>query len=631
MCGIAGVLGPAATDPDLLNRMAACLAHRGPDAQGLLSEAPIGLAHRRLAVLGLGEAGAQPMTSPTGRFSVIYNGELYNHPELRAELTLTGHAPQWRGGSDTETLLAGIEAWGLRGLLGRSIGMFAIALWDRQERRLTLVRDRMGEKPLSYAQHGPDLLFASQPSALREAPGFSPTIDRDALADLLRYGQVPGERTIHHEIRMLPPGTLLEATVDRSGHAVLLGGPEPWWSFLEVARAGVRDPLTGSDGGMIDAVEDAVRSAVGPQLISDVPLGAFLSGGIDSSLVVATMRQLTSQPVRTFTIGFSEQRFDESPFARAVAEHLGTDHTELIVSPADALATIPDLPRHYDEPFADASQIPTLLVSRLARQSVTVALSGDGGDELFGGYSRYPQAERYIRVPRPVALAAMLALRSIGQQRKASAAAALGRGPEVAVRRLLSANPAAESFVLGADAATGAGRFRSAWDATDGLGGLTQRFMALDTTGYLPDDILHKVDRAAMAVSLETRVPLLDHRLVALAWRLPHHVKVRDGIGKWVLREVLARHVPRALFERPKTGFGIPLGAWLRGPLRSWADGLLAPDLLIEDGLLDATRVRRLWQQHVEGRWDAGYDLWPILMFQAWRHDGRGTSAGAAR
>ena len=622
MCGIAGVLGPAGADRDLLTRMAGRLAHRGPDAQGLFSEAPIGLAHRRLAVLGLGEAGAQPMTSASGRYVVVYNGEIYNHLELRDELALTGHAPTWRGGSDTETLLAGIEAWGLRSLLGRSIGMFAIALWDRHERRLTLTRDRLGEKPLSFAHHGPDLLFASQPSALREMRGFRPTIDPDALTDLLRYGQVPGARTIHHEVRTLPPGTLLEVTVGPSGRVTSVGTPEPWWSFLDVARAGIRSPLTGSDTALTDMVETAVSDAVRSQLISDVPLGAFLSGGIDSSLVVAMMRRLTTQPVRTFTIGFSEQRFDESPFARAVARHLGTDHTELIVSPADALATIPELPRHYDEPFADASQLPTLLVSRLARGSVTVSLSGDGGDELFGGYSRYARAERYTRVPRPIALAAMLVLHSAGQTRKASAAAALGRGPEVAVRRLISANPAADAFVLGADASESASRFRSAWNATEGLGVLTERFMALDTTGYLPDDILHKVDRAAMAVSLETRVPLLDHRIVALAWRLPLHLKVRDGVGKWVLREVLARHVPRDLFERPKSGFGIPLGEWLRGPLRTWADRLLAPDLLIEDGLLDHIRVGRLWQQHLQRRWDAGYDLWPILMFQAWRHEG---------
>jgi asparagine synthase (glutamine-hydrolysing) len=426
------------------------------------------------------------MTSASGRYTVVYNGELYNHLEMRSELTLAGRTAPWRGGSDTETLLAGIEAWGLRDLLARSIGMFAIALWDRQERRLTLARDRMGEKPLSYAHHGPDLLFASQPTALREARGFSPTIDRDALADLLRYGQVPGARTIHHEVRTLPPGTLLEVTVDRSDHVTSVGTPEPWWSFIDVARAGVRAPLTGSDSAITDEVEDAVTGAVRSQLISDVPLGAFLSGGIDSSLVVATMQRLTARPVRTFTIGFSEQRYDESPFARAVAQHLGTDHTELIVSPEDALATIPDLPRHYDEPFADASQLPTLLVSRLARGSVTVSLSGDGGDELFGGYGRYARAERYARVPRPVALAAMLALRSVGQQRKASAAAALGRGPEVAVRRLLSANPAADTFVLGADARANAARFHSAWAATEGLGSLTERFMALDTTGYLP-------------------------------------------------------------------------------------------------------------------------------------------------
>lgn len=622
MCGIAGIAGPAAADPDLAVRMVTCLRHRGPDAHGSWSDGPLALAHRRLAVLGPGETGAQPMHSRTGRYVLVHNGEIYNHLALRAELDSTGLAPTWRGGSDTETFLAGLEAWGLEGLLGRCVGMFALALHDREAATLLLVRDRLGEKPLVWARHAGSILFASQPSALRAVPGFTPTIDPDAVLELLRHAQVPGERTIHREICEVRPGTYLEIPLDvRAGPG---GVADPtvttWWSFDAVARAGLSDPLPDDDA--VEMVAAQVREAVRSQLISDVPLGAFLSGGIDSSLVVATMRDLTTDPVRTFTIGFTEDAYDESPHARAVATHLGTDHTELIVSPADALAVIPDLPRIYDEPFADSSQIPTVLVSRLARTSVTVALSGDGGDELFGGYERYRMLERHARTPRPVAVAAALAATVTGQRRRALTALALGRGPEPIVRRLLSEGVLAERFVPGADHRAVADRFSARWRATEGLGGLTSRAMAMDTVGYLPDDILHKVDRAAMSVALETRVPLLDHRLLALAWRLPPRMRVRDGVGKWVLREVLARNVPRRLFERPKTGFAVPLGAWLRGPLAHWADGLLAPDALGDEGLLDVREITKVWRAHRSGRWDASRDLWPLLMFQAWRHAG---------
>jgi asparagine synthase (glutamine-hydrolysing) len=622
VCGIAGILGPGADDVATLRRMADRLEHRGPDAEGVYAQGPVGFSHRRLAVIGLGEAGAQPMTSRSGRFVVSFNGELYNHLELRSQLSSATVAPAWRGGSDTETLLAGVEAWGVRGLIERTVGMFVLAVWDRDTRTLVLARDRMGEKPLYWALDRGRLLFASQPSALREVPGFSPSIDRDALADLLRYGHVPAPRTIHHEVQVLPPGTLLEVALGQGDE--VRGRPEPtsWWSMLDTAAAALQDPFAGDAVDAVDAVEAAVTTAVRGQMLSDVPLGAFLSGGIDSSLVVATMQRISSRPVRTFTIGFAEAGFDESVHARRIAAHLGTDHTDLVLSPAEAQAIVPQLPRIYDEPFADSSQIPTLLVSRLARQHVTVALSGDGGDELFGGYERYAQAEQRARMPRTVGLMAAAAFGLLGQPRKRSAALTVGRTGPDAIRRLLSANPLAESMVLGVDGAAGHERFEARWDATAALGGITERFMALDSIGYLPDDILHKVDRAAMAVSLETRVPLLDHRLVRLAWTLPHDVKVRAGTTKWVLREALARVVPRELFERPKMGFGVPIGAWLRGPLRGWADELLAPDLLRSDGWLDVPRVTRLWTDHVRGRWDATYDLWPILMFQAWLHDG---------
>jgi len=618
VCGIAGVVGPAASDPSMATRMATCLAHRGPDGEGAWADGPVALAHRRLAVLGLGEVGAQPMRSVSGRYTLVHNGEIYNHLELRAELAAAGRAPVWRGGSDTETLLAGLESWGLVPLLDRCVGMFAMAVHDRSEHTLTLLRDRLGEKPLYWAAHGRSVLFASQPSALRSVPGFSPSIDPDALAELLRHAQVPGQRTIHREIREVRPGTLLRIPID--GDRIGTPVEHTWWAFDAHARAGLADPLTGDDTTAVDAVEEAVRTAVRSQLLSDVPLGAFLSGGIDSSLVVATMRAVSSAPVRTFTIGFAQAAFDESPHARAVAQHLGTEHTELVLSDADVVAVVPDLPRIYDEPFADSSQIPTVLVSRLARGSVTVALSGDGGDELFGGYERYRLLERHVRTRRPVALAAAAVLALTGDRRRSATARALGTGPEPIVRRLLSEGVFSERLVPGADHAAIARRARERWDATAGLGGLTGRAMAMDTVGYLPDDILHKVDRAAMSVALETRVPLLDHRLVDLAWRLPHRLRVQQGIGKWVLREVLARHVPRAMFERPKVGFAPPLGAWLRGPLAGWADGLLAPDALAGDGLLDAAEVARLWRTHQAGRHDVSRDLWPLLMFQAWRH-----------
>ena len=617
MCGIAGIVGPGAADPSLLAGMARCIEHRGPDGEGVWvgARGDVGLAHRRLAVLGLGAPGDQPMVSASGRYVIAYNGETYNHLELRERLHSERRAPAWRGGSDTETLLAGFDAWGLRPTLERAVGMWAMAVWDHERATLTLVRDRLGEKPLSYVAVGATVAFASQPRALTHVPGFTPRIDPAALADLLRSMQVPRDRGIHAGVRKLPAGTLLEL---RAGATV--PEPEPYWSLLDVAARGVADPLDVSDEEQVALVGDALERSVRGQLLSDVPLGAFLSGGIDSSLVVATMRRVASGPVRTFTIGFNESAFDESGHARAVAEHLGTDHTELILSAQDALDIIPDLPDIYDEPFADSSQLPTTLVSRLARGHVTVALSGDGGDELFGGYPRYRDAERLSRIPRPVAHLARVAFGAIGQTRRSELAATIARGEWAVVRRLLSANPTADRLVLGADAAGAERAFRDDWDRTAGLGGLTARTMALDTLRYLPDDILHKVDRAAMSVALETRVPLLDHRLVELAWRLPMRTKVRDGQGKWVLRELLARDVPRELFERPKAGFGIPVGRWLAGPLRPWAEDLLSPSTLRADGLLDVAATRRVWDDHTSGRWDAGYELWPILMFQAWLH-----------
>jgi len=621
VCGIAGWIGPPG-DPDVdrstLAAMTDRLAHRGPDAEGSLLDGPVRLGHRRLAVLGLGAAGDQPMRSASGRYSLVYNGEIYNHLELRDRLERERRAPTWRGGSDTETLLAGVEAWGLLDALERSVGMFALALWDRETRRLTLARDRLGEKPLSWAMHGGNLLFASQPAALRTFPAFRPSVDPDALVDLLRFAQVPGARTIHREVQQLPPGSLLEIRPDANGRVGRAPEPEAWWSFLDVARDALADPLTGDDDALVRLTGSALERSVHGQLLADVPVGAFLSGGIDSSLVVATMTRVSDRPVRTFTIGFAEDGFDEAPHARAVAQHLGTEHTELVLSADDALTIVPELPALYDEPFADASQLPTSLVSRLARTSVTVALSGDGGDELFAGYDRYRRAELQARVPRMAARAGGGVLGLLGRRREQAVARTLGRGPAPIVRRMLSHTVDAERFVLGSDLDEGVRRWDTAWRNVDGMGTLTERFMAYDTIAYLPDDILHKVDRAAMAVSLETRVPLLDHRFVELAWRLPMRMKVRDGRTKWVLRELLARDLPRALFERPKAGFAVPIGRWLRGPLRPWAEDLLATPALEREGLLDVAAVRGVWEEHLRGATDRSLTLWPMLMFRAW-------------
>ena len=632
MCGIAGILGTHPEAPARLraavDAMSCELAHRGPDGAGDWHDpdAGIGLAHRRLAVLGPGAVGQQPMASVSGRYVVVHNGELYDHLNLRARLEREGRAPAWRGASDTETLLAGVEAWGLRATLERTTGMWAIGLWDRERQVLTLARDRMGEKPLSYVRIGRTFAFASQPSALEQIPGFDATVDRDALADLLRFGHVPRDRGIHVGVRKLTPGTLLEVHADGT-----VAEPTVLWSFLDAARAGVDDPVDVSEDEQVDLVGATLERAVLAQLLSDVPLGAFLSGGIDSSLVVATMQRISDRPVRTFTIGFESSRHDESAHAREVAQHLGTDHTEVLLTAQDALAIVPDLAAIYDEPFADASQIPTTLVSRVARRDVTVALSGDGGDELFGGYVRYLEAERFARLPRiaGLAYAGLYGLR--GQERRRTLGLDVAAGEHAIVRRLLSSNARAERLVLRVDGRTRTDAFRNDWERTSGLGTVAARGMALDSIRYLPDDILHKVDRAAMSVALETRLPLLDHRLDELAWRLPMSARIRDGKGKWILRALLARDVPRHLFERPKRGFSVPIGTWLSGPLRGWAEELLAPAALGHDGLLDVAGVRRIWDDHLRGRWDAGAELWPIVMFQAWSEARRTTGATRGR
>ncbi|MEO8454688.1 MAG: asparagine synthase (glutamine-hydrolyzing) [Sphingomicrobium sp.] len=646
MCGIAGFVGgkwsSEAEQKTTLAAMATSIRHRGPDhsAAWLDVESMVGFAHNRLAIIDVSPAGNQPMHSHSGRYVIVYNGEIYNHQELRKQLEGAGNAPSWTGHSDTETLLAAIEAWGLRKALERSVGMFAFALWDRSERELLLARDRVGEKPLYYGRQSPGgpFLFGSELKALAQHPQFEPEIDRQALALYLRFNCIPAPYSIYRGISKLRPGCLL--TLSERGAEPRI---EEYWSAARVAEAGAADRLRISPEECSDELESLLTRAVGQQMIADVPLGAFLSGGVDSSTIVALMQKQSSRPVKTFSIGFQEERFDEAKHAKAVARHLGTDHTELYVTPDEAIAVLPRLPSMYDEPFADSSQIPTYLVSALARQHVTVSLSGDAGDELFGGYSRYGLAAALWRrlrwVPRPLRSAAASALGALPVALWNGVAAALPelahirdagakihqRAPLFASRSLIelyggimSQWPEPNALVVGATEPPSL-----ATSSTPPLHNLNpfEQMMAADTVTYLPDDILVKLDRASMAVSLETRVPLLDHRVVEFAWRLPFEYKVRDGQTKWLLREVLYRHVPRELIERPKMGFGVPIGDWLKGPLRDWADALLGDRRLADDGYLRPGPIRSMWQSHLAGSAGGEHRLWTVLMFQSWLDD----------
>jgi asparagine synthase (glutamine-hydrolysing) len=642
MCGIAGVLnfpGPAESLAAVVGRMTATLAHRGPDAGGSWADAAagVGLGHRRLSILELSEAGTQPMHSAGGRFVIVFNGEIYNHLELREGLP--GKA--WRGHSDTETLLVAIEAWGVEVALRRAAGMFAFALWDCVRRELTLARDRIGEKPLYYGWQGSTFLFGSELKALAAGPSWQPELNRDALASYLRYGYVPTPWSIWRDIRKLPPGTWLTLAAELSRNTL----PEPvrYWRAQEVAAQPARRPV--DDATAVAELEEHLNAAIAGQRVADVPLGAFLSGGVDSSTIVALMQAQSVRPVRTFSIGFAEADYDEAVHARAVAAHLGTEHTELYVTPSEARAVIPKLAEIYDEPFADSSQIPTRLVAELARRHVTVSLSGDAGDELFGGYNRHFWGRSLWRragpVPRVLRTAVGHALGLVSPQGWDGLGRRLPRRlrqPALGDRlhKLADALGAAdaEALYLGfvsqirePQALVIGGQEQPSWAEVEAAGfagtprgtDFTERMMFRDLVGYLADDILAKVDRAAMSVGLETRIPLLDHRLVEFAWSLPLHMKIRDGQGKWLLRQVLYRYVPRELIERPKQGFGIPLDSWLRGPLRDWAEALLDEARLRREGFLHPAPIRRAWQEHLSGRRNRQHWLWNVLMFQAWQ------------
>lgn len=641
MCGFAGYwsASKAGENPEaVLNCMTAAIAHRGPDDGGAWCEVGTGIAlgFRRLSILDLSPAGHQPMASSSGRYVIVFNGEIYNFAELRHQL---GPGHSYRGHSDTEILLAAVEQWGLRETIERAVGMFAIVLWDRTERALHLVRDRMGEKPLYYGVLGGTLLFGSELKALKQHPSWTGEIDRGSVALYLRHNYVPAPHSIFANVRKVVPGTIVTFREPSSEPPEIT----TYWSALEMAERGIAEPISADDPELVEQLDVLLRKTIKGEVVADVPLGAFLSGGVDSSALVALMQAQSSSRIKTFTIGFNETGYNEATHAKAVADHLGTDHTELYVTSEEAMDVVPLMPSVYDEPFADSSQIPTFLVAKLARRDVTVSLSGEGGDELFAGYNRYFWGERLwngmAKVPRPLRSAMGRSIKSISPAGWDGAFAAAG---EMLPRRLRAVTPGHKVHKVASfmGARTPDDLYRGLmthWPDPAGIAGVAEpetvltrraaqpsfdgvidRMRYFDLVSELPDDILVKVDRATMAVSLESRAPFLDHRVVEFAWRIPVARQVRNGEGKWFLRQVLYKYVPRELIERPKMGFGVPIDVWLRGPLREWAAELLSPDRLEREGFFDPESIAQTWADHQSGRRNNAHLLWGILMFQAW-------------
>jgi len=661
MCGFTGFLNRRINDSNyssdsemklVANKMASTILHRGPNDAGIWLDVDVGiaLAHRRLSIIDLSPAGHQPMASKSDRYVIAYNGEIYNHIELRHELEMCSQQTfiaegdnvsiNWRGHSDTETLLAGFEAWGVEATLKKTIGMFAISLWDKQEQILTLARDRMGEKPLYYGFQKNTFLFGSELKALKAHPDFLSEIDRDVICLYLRHCYIPAPYSIYKGIKKLLPGTFVQLHLndDENPNSLV---PKTYWSLKDKVHSGLENPFRGNDAEAIKVLDGQLRESIDLQMMADVPLGSFLSGGVDSSTIVALMQTQSSRAVKTFSIGFDEKGYNEADYAKAVSKHLSTEHTEHYVSSVEAMEVIPLLGKMYDEPFADSSQIPTFLVSKMAKQHVTVSLSGDAGDELFCGYNRYLLADAWKKIEHvPFALR-----KGAGQLIQTLSTSTwdaifqqankikrfpsnMGEKLDKLAKRLqcidganelyyslVSETNQPEKIVIGAAEPT-------SWLTEAGM---KMRFkdakhhmMYMDAMTYLPDDIMVKVDRAAMANSLETRLPFLDHRVVELAWRLPMNMKMRDGKTKWLLRQVLYEYVPQDLIDRPKAGFSIPLGEWLRGPLKDWVEELLDVQRLSEDGYFDVYYVRTIWQDHLSGKSDQQALLWSILMFQAW-------------
>ena len=636
MCGFAGFLGAGVEK--LLHQMSDELVHRGPDDSGhwFDAAAQIGISHRRLSIIDLSEAGHQPMLSESGRYVIAFNGEIYNHLSVRKELSLFDcQEISWRGHSDTETLLAGIDTWGLEKTLNKLTGMFAFALWDRRERQLSLVRDRLGEKPLYYGwqregEHA-SFLYGSELKAFRVHPSFISEINRDAINLLLRHNCIPAPYSIYKGISKLAAGSILSLSLKNKEPKI-----RTYWSAKDIASEGVNASHNGSDEEVLNELEVLLSQSIEQQMVADVPLGSFLSGGIDSSLVVALMQKFSDLPVKTFTIGFSENGYNEAEYAKAVAKHLKTDHTEYYLSPKEAMDVIPRLPQLYDEPFSDSSQIPTFLVSKLAHQNVKVSLSGDAGDELFCGYNRYILTKRFWNklslLPKSLRCKLAKILINISPSTWSNLFGFLSQGTigdKIHKAAGVLGSSTVDELYLG---------MISHWDnpgcivlnstnprtsLTDNMSDLSymdpvHKMMLLDLMTYLPDDILTKVDRAGMGVSLETRTPFLDHRVVEFAWHIPLSKKIRKGQGKWILRQLLYKYIPKELIERPKMGFGVPIGSWLRGPLREWAENLLDESRLRNEGYLNTEPIRKKWEEHLSGKRNWQYHLWDVLMFQAW-------------